>query len=112
MSEKKEIPVYKVTLSSGKVVFLREPKIADTELAVSIAGKVAGDNDALLNIKTQSEIVKILLVSVDGKELTMSEKESLDKIFTLAEFNQVKKILNKIVGSEEGNEPTMEFTVL
>lgn len=103
--------VHKITLGSGKVVIMREPKISDTETAVSISGKIAGDNNALLNLCTQKELVKLLLVEVDGKALTLNEKESLDSLFTMSEYQQLNKVLTKIMG-EEGNAPTIEFTSL
>lgn len=111
--------VYKVTLSTKlkdsddhRVVTFRKPLIADTEAAIQIAGKGNSDNEALLGIKTQKELIKILLVTVDGVELKMSEKEQLDKYFSMQEYNQLKKVIQKLMGSDEGNvEPQIEFSI-
>lgn len=107
MSEQK-IPVIKVTLSTGKIVLLREPKIADSEACAQVAGKGAGDNEALLSIRLQKELVKRLLVEVDGKALSMAQKEMIDDVFTMNEYNQVRKVITKFMG-DEGNEPTIEY---
>ena len=104
--------VYKVTLSSGKIVHLREPKIGDIESASQVAGKGAADNNALLGIKLQKELVKLLVVQVDGKSLTMIEKEQLDKVFSFKEYQQVLKVVSTITsGDDSGNEPMIEFGI-
>jgi hypothetical protein len=100
--------VYKVVLSSQKEVVLREPKIGDLETAAQVAGKGGGDNTALMGMKLQKELVKALLVQVDGRNLTLQEKEQLDKLFSLKEYQQVIKVVQQIT-SDEGNEPTIEF---
>lgn len=102
--------VHKVTLSSGKIVYLRESKISDTESAAKIAGKGAGDNQLHATIVLQKELIKLLLVQVNDTKLSMTDKEQLDKWLTVAEYSQVLKVVNKISGpTEEGNEPVIEF---
>lgn len=96
--------VAKFTLSSGKVVYLREPKIGDTEHAAKVAGKLAGaENQAYLGVLLQKEMVKLLLVKVDDKELSISEKQMLDKLFTYKEFNQVQQAVRMMTDDEQGN---------
>lgn len=97
-----ETSVYKFTLSSGKVIFLKEPKISDSESAIQIAGSRAGDNMALLGLHTQKELFKKLLVKMDEKELKMSDKENLDGLFSFKEWGQCMQALTKITG-DEGN---------
>ena len=98
MSEEQRIPVYKFTLPNKMEITLREPKISDTSRATQVAGKKAGTNQAHLNILIQEEVVKLLLVSVNGKVLKNSEKESLDTLFTLKEYGNVLKAVNMISG--------------
>jgi hypothetical protein len=100
---------HKVTLSSKKVIYLREPKIADTETAATVAGKGNSDNQILVGIKLQKEMLKLLLVQVDDQKLTLTDKEQLDKWFSPQEYNQAVKVVSQLVGSEEGNEPAIEF---
>lgn len=112
MSES-NLNVYKFTLSTGKEIYFREPKIADTESATQVAGKIAGsDNQAHLGVLFQKEMIKLLLVQVGEKKLTMSEKQSLDSLFTFQEYNQVSKAIQKIVGDEGNLELTPELTTL
>jgi len=104
--------VAKFTLSSGKVIYLREPRIGDTEHAAKIAGKLAGaENQAYLGVLLQKEMVKLLLVQVGDKKLSISEKQMLDKLFTYKEFYQVQKAVRMMTDDEEGNsqELTPEF---
>jgi hypothetical protein len=100
--------VHKVTLSSKKVIYLREPKIADTETAATVAGKGNSDNQALVGVKLQKEMLKLLLVQVGEQKLSLTDKEQLDKWLTVSEYGQAIKVMNQLVGSE-GNEPVIEF---
>jgi hypothetical protein len=101
---------YKFTLASKKVIYLREPKIGDLETAAQVAGKKAGDNQAHLGILVQKELLKTLLVGVDSKKLSLSEKENLDALFNFSEYQQAVKAVSMITKSEEeGNELTPEF---
>jgi DNA transposition AAA+ family ATPase len=102
--------VTKFTLSSGKVIYLREPRIEDTENAAQVAGKKASaENQAHLMILIQKEMLKSLLVKVDEKELKLVDKEDLNKLFTYKEYGQALKALQMITGDEAGNGPIPEF---
>lgn len=104
--------VSKFTLSSGKVIYLREPKISDTDYAVQVAGKQASpDNQAHLGVLLQKEIVKQLLMKVDDKMLDIADKQKLDDLFTYKEYNEVQKAVQLLTGTEAGNsiELTPEF---
>ena len=77
-----QVNLMKFTLSSGKVVHLREPLISDTETAAQTAGKQAsGDNQLHMGMLLQKELLKLLLVKVDNKALNLTEKQQLDKHF-------------------------------
>ena len=112
--EKKGLSVYKFTLGTGKVVYLREPDIGDTEIATKIAGKEAGpDNNAYLGILFQRELVKLLLVQIDNKRLSIIEKNQIKTLLNLKEYNQILKAVKQILGDDEGNfDLTPEHTTL
>lgn len=113
MENLKSIDVTKFTLSTGKEIYLRDPSMGDTEKASQIAGKKAGsDNQVYLGVLLQKEMVKLLLVKVGEKVLTMADKEQLDKLFTFKEYNQVLKATQKVM-SDEGNEELIpEFVTI
>lgn len=97
----KELSVHKVTLSTGKVVLIRELKIKHQELAMKAAsGKGSSDNQMLFATQVQNELLKILIYSVNGKALTDIEKADLDSIFSFAEYTQVMKALGKITNTD------------
>lgn len=104
MSEKNQINLMKFTLSSGKVVHLREPLIADTETAAQSAGNQSkGDNQLHMGMILQKELLKLLLVKVDGKTLSMTDKQVLDKVFKFKEYSEVLKAVKMVLGEDEGN---------
>lgn len=108
------INVAKFTLKSGKTIYLREPQIGDTEEAAKVAGKKAGtDNQVYLGTILQKEMLKLLLVQVDGKELSITDKEKIDKLLTYKEYNQAMKAVKMVLEDDEGNDlPTPEFTTI
>ena len=96
-----ELNVHKVTLSSGKVVLLREVKIKDQELAAQAASSRAGeDNKLALAIGMQKEMLKMLIVQVDGSQVTPVQLEDLDAVFSYAEYMQLVNVLGKLTGDE------------
>jgi len=99
---------YKFTLSTGKVVYLREPKIGDLETASQVAGKKAADNQAYLGVLVQKELLKTLLVQVGEKKPSLTEKENMDAMFTFSEYQQAVKAVAMITATE-GNELKPEF---
>lgn len=102
MSDQKTEALYQFTLSSKKVIKLREPKIGHSRTAAQVAGKKAGDNNAYLQMLIQEEIAKLLIVEVDGKILSAIEKENLDNLFSIKEYSQVLQAIQMIGGEDEG----------
>ena len=100
MAKNKTEMVSKVTLSTGKVVLLRELKIKHQELAVQAAAPRAGENNVLLNLYTQKELLKILIAQVDGQVVKPSEIEDLDSMFTMAEYGQLVRVMKELMGSD------------
>lgn len=112
MENQNEIPVSKFTLSSDKVIMLREPKIRDTEQVAQLAGRKAGENMAYLGVLMQKELFKLLLVAIDGKAVPAKEKDMLDELFSIKEWRECMKALVMVTGDDEesGNDMTPEFT--
>lgn len=112
-TEERKVQVSKFTLGSGKIIYIREPEIGDTEHAMKIAGKEAGpENEAYLSVLFQKEMVKLLLVQVDEKKLGLADKQQLKKIFTFREYTQVNKAVQAVVGDEGNFDLTPEHTTL
>jgi len=103
------ISVHKVTLSSKKVVLLRDIKIKHYELAMKAAGAKSGKNELLAGFTSSVELMKMLLVQIDGKDITKAQIENLDELFTAAEFRQLSKFIDKLQQSEgEDEDPKSE----
>jgi hypothetical protein len=103
--------VYKVKLSTGKEVYLRQIKIKDQEMAAKAAGRSSdGDNKIAMAIAMQKELIKILLTQIDGKPLKAVEKEDLDSLFSYQEYMQLMSVVGKITDTGDmGNEPAIEI---
>ena len=95
---------YKFTLSTGKVVILREPKISDSENCAREMGAINQEQLMYGGVKYQKAMVKRLLVSVNEQTLTLTEKENLDAHFTYKEYSQVLKAVSHLTDDAEGNE--------
>jgi hypothetical protein len=104
-----EVMVHKVVLSSGKEVLLRDMKIKDQELAAQAAGQRAGENQMAMAMGMQQELIKLLLVQVDGKDIPAPERENLDSLFSYQEYQQVSQVLSKLMGTEDVGKFQMEL---
>lgn len=102
--------VYKAILSTKKVVLLREMKIKYQQLAAKAVGLKAGDNKALLSTEVQNEMLKHLIVQIDEKSVGYKDLEDLDAVFTYPEYMQILKVVQKVLGVEDGDagEPQVE----
>lgn len=104
-----EIMVHKVVLPAmgskpEKTVLLREMEMGYMEQAAKLAAPRAGDNAMVLSIAMQAELLKLLIIEVDGKPLTAVQKENLKTVFTYQEHAMLAKAVNKITGiGDEGN---------
>lgn len=96
----KEILVHKLTLSTDKVVLLREMKISDSEVAVQAVSGRAGDNQSLLSVMLQKELLKMLIVQIDGKEIPKAQLETLDKHLTYPEYTQCLRVVSQLAGTD------------
>lgn len=105
-----EIMVHKVILTGGKVVLLREMKIRHQRLASQAAQSSASDNPITVGMAMAEEILKLLIVQVDGKDVAKASLEDLDSVFKYAEYQQLMRVMEKLMGLEEGRDaPKMEL---
>lgn len=95
-----KLNVFKITLGTGRIVLIREPKIRDQEHALQVASGRA-KNDTMVGVVAQKELLKTLLVELDGKPLKATEKEDLDALFNFREYMQLQKALAEITGGED-----------
>lgn len=109
MSEKK-LRVTKVTLSTGKIVLLRELKISHSEEAAQLVSARSNGDINVLGIMMQKAMLQLLLFQIDGKTLTANQIEDLDSIFTIGEYGELLGVMGKIMGVDNGKkEPKLEF---
>ena len=106
------VTAVKLTLSSGKVVILKEYKIRHGEEAGMLAGSIAKNNAIHAGMLIQKELVKMLVIQINGKNLALQDKEDLDKLFKPNEYKQVAKYVTDIMGDDDLGEPKMEIVTL
>ena len=58
------------------------------------------------------ELVKALLVSVDGHEPEQGKIEDLDNYLTVGEFAQVQKVVMQLGGLDEESQPVPAFELV
>lgn len=100
--------VHKVTLSSDKVVLIRDMKIKHQELAAKAVGSRHSDSPLAQGMAVQNELVKMLLVKVDDQDV--KPHDTLDDLFTMGEYKQVLKVLEQLGGGDAGS-PLIEVVV-
>lgn len=91
----------KVTLSTGKVVILREMRISDTEKAAQECAPRAGGDPMVLNVMMQKALLKNMLLQVDGKDITGPDREDLDGLFKMSEYTQLMKVVQTMSGGDD-----------
>lgn len=115
----KTLKLIKVTLSTGKIVFLRELKINDTEQAAQMVAKKADGDRNVLQILMQKALLQLVLNSTQEdansprKPVSAIDREDLDSLFNLSEYTQLLQVIGKVSGADDtGKEPTiaMEFS--
>ena len=96
-----ELMVTKVTLTTKKIVYLKEPTVDDMEAAGQVAGQISKGNDTQMGMALQKELLKRVLVQVNDKKLGLAEKEGINKMFSLKEYTQVMKVIKDLSGMDE-----------
>ena len=105
-----EIFVTKATLSTGKIVLLREPKIRDQELATrSAASKSNSDNALVVATNIQKEMLKALIVDVAGAKPSPAQLEDLDSLFSYREYLELSSVINQLAGGDSEKKSTTEL---
>jgi hypothetical protein len=88
----------RVVLSTKKEVILREMEIEDEENAAAEVAAKAGDSPMLFAFLMQKALIKQLLLRVDGKALTLNDKENLKALFTKREYDEVRTVVARVSG--------------
>lgn len=96
-----EVLVHKVTLGSGKIVLIKDPKIKHQEMAARAAGNTAKDSQLMQALSMKKELLKMLIVKIDDTEPTKVQLEDLDSLFTLREYGQLSAVLTKLMGGDD-----------
>ena len=91
MSE--EIECAKLNLSSGKVVLIRTPQIGHLEKAEKAAGGMQGFGFI-------KELVKMLIVEIDGVKKKPIELENLDNVLSIKDFMQISSVVGNFIGED------------
>ena len=100
----------KVTLSTGKVVLLNEMKISTSEKAAEMVAQRAGDSQNLMIMLMPKALLQLLISHVDDKPVGMTERNNMDSLFTVLEYNQLLKVVGKMNGGgDEKGEAQVEF---
>jgi hypothetical protein len=104
-----KMSVAKVTLSTGKVVHMRMLKISDTEVAAQeVAPRSNGDSN-VMQLLMQKALVKNLLLKYNDKDLSAAEKEDMDGLFSMAEYNQLIQVVKEMGGGDDlAKKPQLE----
>jgi hypothetical protein len=103
-----KLNVSKVTLSSGKVVLLREPKIRDQEFAAIAASPKSKGDQNLLGLFAAKEMLKCLIVQIDGRAIRPVETEDLDSLFSPKEYGQLMKVMGQLMEGDDGGKYQIE----
>ena len=99
--EKEQINCIKVVLSGGKEVLLREMKMKYQNLALQAIGNKAKDNQMLAGSLLVQELIKILIIKVDGQDVPKAKLEALDELFTYKQLTQLFSVVGKMTGGDD-----------
>lgn len=87
-----------LVLSTEKKVVFRPSRISDEQRASMALPEAAAKDKFTYGIAIQYEIIRMRLVSVNGKRPSAEGLEELDSLFTPREFKEIVKYLD----SQEG----------
>jgi len=94
--------VHKVTLSSGRVVLIRNPRFRHMRHAETLAGGVQNQ------LAFQEELLKMLLFKIDDVEIKKPDLVDLDDLLALNEIIQLGQVVAKLSGNETGSPAKVE----
>lgn len=100
---------FKVTLSTKKVVLVRKMEISDYEQACEAAG-MKYNSEFGQKAGISKELLKNLLVDIDGKKVSALQKEKLDDLLEIQEYMELMEVVNKTtgIGEKKAQKPTVE----
>lgn len=111
--EQKEVNCIKVVLSGGKEVLLREMKMKYQNLALQAVGVKAKDNQLLAGALMIQELMKILIIQIDGKAPSKIQLENLDDLLEYKQLQQLQTVIGKLMGGDDDmGELTTEFVTI
>jgi hypothetical protein len=91
----------KCTLSTGKVVLLREPRIEFQALASQRIGGKAGDDKFTYVLMLNKEMLRLMIHSINEKPVDQKALLDLDAHLSYLEFNQLSTVIGKLTGGED-----------
>ena len=87
---------HKLTLSSGREVILEEMSIAHEDRATEMLSSRYKDNPTMVIFGAAKELMKMLVLQIDGKPLTAIQSEQIDTVLDRTEYKQVEAYINKM----------------
>jgi hypothetical protein len=97
--KKKSRQVVEIEFDSGKKVRMRAMEIRDLNIASQAAAKRSGDNQFVFQMSLQTELLKVLLESVDGHKMTGADLERLDDFLEPSEYMSLAREVQEIMGN-------------
>ncbi len=85
---------------SEKKITLRTVLIKDINMATSIAATKCQD-PKVMPLVMQQELLKIILLDIDGKPPTSVEREDLDGLFTVSEYLALMEYTQNAMGKSQ-----------
>lgn len=102
MSEEKKMDLLEVTLSTGKIIHIRQLQVGDQELAVEAVGNRLTEKTPpmIASMWIQKELLKLLIVAVGRKELTGLQKENISTVFdSFVEQSELLEVVKEMMGN-------------
>lgn len=107
--------IHKVTLSSNKVVLLKEMKLEYEEMASQVASGKSGDNVNMMAYYMQTELLKLLIAGYsktkegEPKPISATEMEDINSLFSYQDISQLRRVVQKLLGEDLAKEPEIEI---
>jgi len=107
---------FKVTLDSEKVVVLREMTIKLKNQTVEAAALRVPEkvSPAVFQSCLQDEMLKCMIVSIDGKNPSGGEREDLDALLSFSEYQDLMQAMADTMGKdpEKKVKPKVEIVII